>query len=151
MEEHMVTTIRDNIAVRLLAVLGSEFSKLSYMSDVSQNKFGRANKRFGVIPKSALATSGVNGLDTLDHSFEVILTDGYLSGALAQINDELKTERIGELQDRALLIYKDLQVNKGFLDSKVLIVNGLSMSEIEYLDEEKVAILRFEINIKYKT
>ncbi len=147
----MVKTIRDNIAIRLLATLGSDYVKLSFGSDLSMNKFGRSVKRFAVIPKSAVVVvDGPAGANTIDHRFEIILTDGYVNGAAAQLNDDLKLEKIGELQDKALLIYKDLQMNKSSLNGQVLIVNGLNVSEIEYLDEEKVAVLKIEINIKYK-
>ena len=146
----MVKTIRDNISARILATLGSEYVKLSFGSDVTMNKFARATKRFAVIPKGASVVEGLSGMNTMDHRFEIVLTDGFVSGAATQLNDDLKLEKIGELQDKALILYKDLQMNKSVLDSQVLIVNGLSINEIEYLDEEKVAVLKIEINVKYK-
>jgi hypothetical protein len=145
----MVKTIRDNITARLGTVLTGH-SKLSYVANVSANKFGQALKRFGVTPDGAAETSGSTNLNTMDHRFTITLTDGYNSGAVNQINDDLKMERIGELQDRALTIYKDLQVNKSSISTSVLIINNLNINAVEFLEEEKVAVIKFEINIKYK-
>ena len=146
----MVKTIRDNMITRVGTVLGVNYSKLSFAGDLSSNKFGKSLKRFAVTPDSASEASGSVGANTLDHRFIITLTDGYNTGAAGQLNDDQKMERIGELQDRALDIYVDLQVNKSLLSLNVLIVNNLSISAVEFLDEEKVAVIKFEINVKYK-
>lgn len=146
----MVKTIKDNIYTRLNLVLGIDYSKLSFAGDLTLNKFGKVSKRYAVTPKSAQVVEGTSGANTLDHRFEIIITDSFQAGAKSQLNDDLKLEVIGELQDKALLIYKDLQLNKSLLNAQVLIVNGLSMNEVEFLEEEKTAVLKIEINIKYR-
>jgi hypothetical protein len=146
----IVKNIRENVTSRVQATLGSGFSKLSHASEVSLNKFGTASKRFAVSPENAFEVSGSTSLNTLDHRFIVTLTDGFANGTMSQVNDDLKMERIAELQDQALLIYKDLQTYKSLVSASVLIINGLSISAIEFLDEERVAVLKFEFNVRYK-
>ena len=146
----MVKTITDNISLRLIAVLGPTFVKLSFGSDVSLNKFGRSTKRFAVVPRGANTTDGAVGINTLDHRWEITLTDGYVSGPAMAINDDLKLAKVSELQDNALSVYRDLQLNKSLLSSGILIVNQLNMNEVVFLEEENVAVLKFEVNIKYK-
>jgi hypothetical protein len=145
----MVKTINDGILARLLVVLPT-YSKLSFGSNVSLNKFGRSSKRFGVIPKGASDSSGSVGVNTIDHSFEITLTDGYVSGPAMGLNDDLKMLKVSELQDNALLVYKDLQLNKNLLASGILIVSEINMSEVVFLEEENVAVLKFDLKIKYK-
>lgn len=147
----MVKTITDNIITRLPAVLGSGFVKLSFGSDVSLNKFGRSTKRFAVTPSGAFSTFGAVGINTIDHKWLITLTDGYMNGAAAQLNDDLKMAKIAELQDLALKVFSDLQLNKATISTGILIVNNLIINDIEFLEEEKVAVLKFELNIKYKT
>ena len=146
----MVKTIRDNIITRTGLVLGASFSKISFTGDLSANKFGKSSKRFGVVPDNASETAGVLGANTLDHKFIMVLTDGYNAGAATQVSDDLKMEKIVELQDKALEIYKSLQANKSSISASVLIINNLNINAVEFLEEEKVAVIRFELTVKYK-
>jgi len=146
----MIETLTGNIYTRVSGVLGNTFTKLSFISDLSMNKMNQSSKRYGIIPKSASITDGVMQGNTIDQTFEFILTDGYSNGALAQLNDELKMQRIVELQDKALLIYRDLQTSRVNLSSSVMLVHSLRINDTEFLTEDKVAVVRFEIIIKYK-
>lgn len=145
-----VTNIKDNILVRLAAVLGSDYSKLSYMVNIKDNKFDKASKKYGVLPSSATQVSGVVNKVTMDHEFTLVVTDSFNYGTQSQINDAKKAERINELQDKVLDIYKDLAAQNGFLGPNVLLVNGLRIEQPEFLDEEKVIIQQFSINVKYR-
>lgn len=145
-----ITAIKDNILSRLGNVLGNEYSKLSYVTDVKQNKFGRTSKRFGVLPGSATEISGTLQHVTMDHQFSITLTDSFNSGATAQLNDNLKAERINELQDKVLSVYRDLVLQARNLSANVLSVNNLQIDDPEFVDDEKVIIQKFSINIKYR-
>lgn len=146
----LVTDVKNNILTRVALVLGADYSQLAYVNDVSQNKFKGASKRYGVLPGSANETSGTNQYVTLDHQFQVILTDSYQAGPDSQINDNLKAERINELQDKALAIYKDLATHKSLISASCLIINNLSIESIEFLEDEKVAVQRLNFNVKYR-
>lgn len=143
----MIKTIRDNIMTRIGTVLGSTYSKLSFSQDVSANKFKQSNKRFSVNVKGSNAISGAVNSNTYDHSFEIVITDTYQKGQV--LNDDYLHDVICGLQDKAMLIYKDLQTNKSYLNAKCLIVNSFSMSEPELLEEEKIIVIKFNVNIKY--
>lgn len=142
----LVSQINDGINTRLGIALGNTFSQLNFVTDISLNKFQRASKRYGVMPNSASETAGTVGGTTLDHSFMITLTDSYT----AKDGDSLKAERVNELMDKALDIFTDIQTYKSSLSPKVLIVNQLSIESPEYLEEEKVIILKFAINVKYR-
>lgn len=143
----MIKQIRDNILTRVSIVLGNTYTKLSFSRIIESNKFNQGKKRYSVNSKNMAVTNGVVNSNTLDHSFEIVLTDTYQSGQ--NLNDEYLHEITTGLQDKALAIYKDLQVNKNFLYSKCLVVNNLYINEPIFLEEEKVVILRFNINVKY--
>ena len=147
----IVTEIRNNILTRVGNTLGSTYQKLSFVNDVSQNTFTGSSKRYGVKVGSASETDGRVGAYTLDHSFSIVLVSSYHSPT-NQLNDDLASELAVTLNDLAHTIYKDLATNKSTLSSSgnILIVNNLSINEIEYLTTDKVGVLEFEINIKYK-
>lgn len=145
----MIKTIKDKILERLGVKL-SGFSKMSFSYSIEENKFNKNKKTYGVNSGSFQTTEGASCLNTLDHKFDIVLTDTFLSGGGSQLNDDLKAEKVVELQDKCLMIYKDLQVNKNVLGAGILIVNGLSVSTPEFLEEENIVVLRMSVNIKYK-
>lgn len=146
----MIATITANVISRVSTLLGATYSKLSFADDLNENKWARAAKRYSVVPKSANVTDGVLGSNMIDHRYEITLTDTFSLGPTAALNDDLKIQRINELQDNALLIYRDLQNNKTLLSSSVLIVSGLSINDAVILQDEKIVVIKFELIIKYK-
>lgn len=144
----VINDLRDNILDRVLFCLGSAYSKLSFSHNIESNKFNQAKKRYGVNALSASQTNGVINSNTLNHSFEIVLTDTYQCGQ--ELNDENRHDVAGNLFDKALSIYKDLQKNKNALTTNCLIVNEFSSDEPEYFEEEKIVILRFKLNVKYQ-
>ena len=146
----MIGILRTNILTRMGNLLGNSFSQLSFVNNIHQNKFANASKRYSCLPKGASITEGALQGNTLDHKFELILTDSFNEGAKSNLSDSLQVQRVQELQDNMLLIYRDLQTYKSSLNTGVLIVNELNISEAEFLEEEKVCIIRAIINIKYK-
>lgn len=143
----MIKGIRDNILTRMASVLSTGYSKLSFMDDIAKNKFSQANKRYGANIGGSSSVSGVVGKNTYDHTFSLVITDTYQKGQV--LNDEYKQEVVAGLQDKAMSIYRDLQTNKSSIATNCLIISGFTMSEPAFLDEEKVVIQRFNINVKY--
>lgn len=126
------------------------YSQLAYQVDVSKNKFKGNSKGFAVHPQSASETDSLIGAFTMDHSFNITLTNSYNQGAKSQVGDTLKSSRITELNDDILMAYKDLVNNKSAIDNSILVINNLNIEEAEFLEEEKVIMIKFNINIKYK-
>ena len=145
----VVKDIQNNITDLVQQELGLDYSKLNHVIDHEQNNFKGNTRRYGVIPSSANETDGQNQGFTMDHSFTVKLTDSYQFGANQQISDNEKLRVTNELQDKALRVYKHLQANKTNVLPEALIINDLSVSEVEYVEEERVAVLEFSLNVKY--
>ena len=144
-----INDIKAGIITRLNSSI-STYSQLSYQVDVARNKFKGNSKGFAVHPNSATEVDSLIGAFTMDHSFAITLTNSYNNGASSQIGDTLKSSRITEINDDILTAYKDLVNNKGSIDASILVINDLSIDEAEFLDEEKVITIQFNINIKYK-
>ena len=86
----------------------------------------------------------------MDQTFSVTLTDSYNAGAQSQVNDEAKANVVVTLTDNILSLYKDISVNKKSIDSSVLLINDLSISEAEFIEEEKLAYVTCSFTVKYK-
>lgn len=148
----MVNELKESIQTRIATLLGSGYTKLSYVTNISLNKFKANSSRYGVLPKGATETSGQTSTYTMDHTFSVFIVDGYNDGAANQLNDDVKATKVATLMDKAHQIYRDIAANKALLSAtpNVLVVNNLSIYEVTYIEVEKVMILQFDFNIKYK-
>ena len=144
-----INDIKAGIEARLAIVIPT-YSVLAYQIDIAKNKFKGNSKGFAVQPAPASEVESLLGAFTMDHSFSITLTNSYNDGAKAQLGDALKSSRVTELSDVILDTYKDLVINKGNIDSSILIINDLSIEAAEFLEEEKVITMKFNINIKYK-
>jgi hypothetical protein len=144
-----INDIKAGIISRL-AISIPTYSQLSYQVDVAQNKFKGNSKGFAVHPQSATETDSLVGAFTMDHTFSITLTNSYNEGSKSQIGDSLKSSRITELNDDILIAYKDLVNNKGNIDNTILVINDLNIEDAEFLEEEKVITVKFNVNIKYK-
>ncbi len=145
-----INNITDKLIARMALVLGSDYKPLNYVIDIAKNKFTGNTKRYGVIPSPSTEASGETQSFTMDHSFTLKITDTYSNGATNQINDSAQAQKMRDLQDKALEIYNDVAVNKSIIGEGILIVNSLSMDEVEFLEDDKVAYLEFTINVKYR-
>lgn len=145
-----ITTIKSGIESRLDISIPN-YSKLSYQINIEDNKFKGNSAGYSVLPNSASEQDGLLGAVTLDHSFNITLTNSYNAGAKSQIGDELKTSRIAELQDDLRTVYRDLVVNKSGIDASILLVSQLDISEPEFIEESSVIFIKATVTIKYKT
>jgi hypothetical protein len=143
----MIKNIYDNILIRMGTLL-TGYSKLSFVTNLEKNKFGQITSRYGLLTKGAGSNSEMVGKNVLDHKFEITLTNSFGANTLG--NDDEKSNRINVLQDKCLEIYRDLQLNKSVIDSSILIINGIEISEPEFMEEEKIIIIKCSINVKYK-
>ena len=145
----MVSNIKAGIESRIDASLPS-YKKLSYQLDIAKNKFKGDRKGYAVTPLSSNETDSTLGVLTMDQTFSVTLTDSYNAGAQSQVNDEAKANVVVTLTDNILSLYKDISVNKKGIDSSVLLINNLSISEAEFIEEEKLAYVTCSFTVKYK-
>ena len=127
--------------------LGATYQELPFIYDVSKNNLRRAEKAYGVRPLSALPTEGVTKVYTLDHDFEVILSDTFARGD----SDSQRETALNTMYDKADEIFKALIATKINLAATVLHVFGPTLSEPEFFDDNKMVILRMQYTVKYRS
>jgi hypothetical protein len=145
----MINLIKDGVTQVVQNYLGVNYQPLSFVHDVEKNSFNKSNKRYGIKVLGASSVDGSLGGITLDHTFELVLTDSFNSPA-NQLNDSVKSQRAIELQQKAVELAKEIQKQRSVISPNIMIINGLQLSECEYLEEDKIAVQKFQINVKYK-
>lgn len=139
--------VRDAMVVEIAAELGAEYSALPYLEDVEKNNFLSNNNRYGVRALGALEVPGVTKNVHITQTFEVVLTKGY---QVSNLDDTEQRERAYDNQQNLLCIYKRLVNTRAGIPGTVLNITNLSVSEPEYLLEEKVAVQRATMDITFR-
>ncbi len=144
----IIEDLVESINTEVQGVPGVSFKPLQYVLDVERNSFRGNNDRFGVIHGEANQLPGVTRFATWNQSYTIVLTTGYVESA----KDDLKARNASiELYDLMHKIHKQLIQQKCGEPSIVLHVpSTIEIEEPEYLDEEKVTILRANIEIQYR-
>lgn len=145
----MATTVSDIITqVKSIAAaeLGATYQELRYVYDVSGNDIRAGKLAYGVRPLEAETVAGVTREYTLNHRFELILTD-----TIARANsDEDAQAALGTMYNKADEIFRDMVKSKINLASVVLGVFEPSMSEPEFFNEQKLVVLRMQFTVRYR-
>lgn len=146
----MIDSMRDvknAMAVEIAAQLGVEYSALPYLENIEKNNFRSNNNRYGVRALGALEVPGVTKNVHITQTFEVVLTKGYYE---SNLDDTEQRERAYDNQENLLDIYKRLVNTRAGIPGTVLNITNLSVSEPEYLLEEKVAVQRATMDITFR-
>jgi len=143
-----ITDLITGLETRLAFVLGAEYSPLTNVTEVEKNSFKNANKRYGVVARQASEVAGTLKHLTIDQVFQVTLTNGFSTSLTA--GDANKREKTEELQDLVCEIYADLKSTKSGSPSVVIDTQDLEIAIPEFLEEDHVIALRFELTIKYR-
>lgn len=130
-----------------VAAVASTYSEISYAKDLSKNSFKGNFKRYGVIPLSSNESSSVTRALTVDQSFQLILTDGFINTAMSDSSEQAASIA---LQDLANDIYIDLVNTKAGSSSICLQVYDLSLDSPETLQDQSVVIQKSTFKIKYR-
>jgi hypothetical protein len=120
----IMRTIRDGIKTRVASVAGD-----------------------GVRALGALQNPGVNRYTTFTQSFEVVLTKGYIQST---IDDTEQVEKSYDLRAIMLDIYTDLVNTKAGVPASVMNIFNLEFTEPEYLEEDKVVVTRYTMDITFR-
>ena len=145
-----ITTLVSGINTRVKAVLGSEYSELGNIIDVSINPFKGSSKRYGVLAGDIVETesgAGVLGSYTVTQDFQVKVTNKH---ATSQAGDSSKRTVMISLLEKCLLIYKDLVSNKAGSPSIVLNVLDGMTTENTFHDTENVCEATINLQILYR-
>lgn len=142
-----VTDISNGINTRLLAVLGSSYKQLPFVNDISKNSLSISNMMYGNRPLPAFEAETVTKRLTFLHTFEIIVTTGYSD---SNIDDAPQVAAALGLYEQMLEIHEDMENTRCGVPATVLNVLNASMSEPEYLENEKVVVLRATIDVLYR-
>jgi len=142
-----VSTILTN-GKAVIAALLPTWHELKYVYDVSKNSTRDARLGYAFIPLDGVTPdSQVNGSYTMDHRFEVIITDIIVRG---KSDSEIQTS-ISSLMDTADNIFKDLVNTKVGAPTIVLNVFSPSISAPEILEAKDLLVIRLQVTIKYRS
>ena len=142
-----MTQIKNALLSEISTELGASYKQLAYVVDIAKNSFKTSNDRYGVRALNAGATPGVTKTVTMLQSFEVVLTKGYIQSS---IDDTEQVSKSYELRESAFDIFRNAVNNKVALSSVVMYVSNLQVSEPEYLEDDKVVIMRCTMDILYR-
>jgi len=138
--------IIEGIEGRIESVL-PDYRKLRYYYDVEKNDYKGNDERFAVIPMGVESQEGVIRSITVNQDFQIVLTDGYRNGPK---DDENLQDKIKALYDKMDDVLNDLFINKLGVPTIVLLSTLSGFDEPEILEENKVAVLRMNIIVRYR-
>lgn len=127
--------------------LGATYQRLPFVYDVTKNDVRHATLAYAVRPLSAIPAETVTKVYTLDHEFELILTDTIARA----VSDDERRSALNTMYNKADEIFKALVNTKINLASTVLLVTSPSMSEPEFLYDHKFVVLRMQFTVKYRS
>jgi hypothetical protein len=124
------------------------YSPIDYQILIEKNKYTKSNNRFAVHALDCIqADVGIACNLTLDQTFEVLLFAGYKT---SQVNDSEQMIETLQLQQKVVDIYKYIYSSK-VAGVGVVQVSQMTIDAPEYLEEDKVALIRFRFTVKYRT
>ena len=127
--------------------LGATYQRLAFIYDLSKLDIRRGRLAYGIRPLSAVPSSGIVRAFTLDHEFELILTDTIARG----LDDSQRETAIDVMYDKADELMKLMINTKINLSNFVIHVFQPSISEPEFFDDNKVVALRTQYIVKYRS
>lgn len=143
----LITTILSAVKSNIATVLGGAYSELDYTHDVSKNKWKGSNSRYGVLALESIQTSGVTSYYTVDHKFQVILTNSYKTG---DNNDSDLSSKLLTMQELFHDIYVSLYKAKCGAPSVVMNIRDITIDEYELLADDKVIKITATFLITYR-
>lgn len=129
------------------AELGSDYRELDYLEDVAKNSFRSGNDRYGVRALGGIQEPGVTKMVTITQQYEIVLTKGYTE---SNIDDDPQVSKSYDNRENLLDIYKRLVNNRGGLPGTIINITDLTISEPEFLVDDKIAIQRATLSITYR-
>ena len=114
---------------------------------MNKNNFKQSRSKYGVRPLTTFEINGVVKATTHQHSFEVVLTDGYVNNGISDANIQSVVLQAFENMNS---IYKRVEQVRAGAPTQVLNVTNLVISEPEILDVDKVVVLRATIDVLYR-
>ena len=126
-----------------------EYKALRYEYDINSNSDRDYKKRYGVTIDSANVVQNTIGFITMEHTFNVVLTNSFLN----KDSDASKNKSLAEVYDAAEAITAAINCRKLDLASptyNVLLISNLSLDTPEFLTDTNIIALRLNLDIRYK-
>jgi len=145
-----IATLVTGLETRVLAVLGSGYTELGFVVDVSDNSFKGSETRYGVLAgdiSQVESSGGVLGSYTVVQDFTIKITNRW---ATSQAGDSSKRDTMVVLLDKTLLIYKDIINNKAGSPTLVLNVLDGMTTDSTFHDDDYVAEATMNIQLLYR-
>lgn len=127
-------------------VLGPTYQRLAFIYDVTKLHERQARLAFGFRPLGAVPVPSVTKSITQDQEFELILTDTFGRG----VTDEQREAALDVMYDKQDDIMAQMMLTKINLASVVISVTQPSISEPEFVDDNKLIVLRTQYIVKYR-
>lgn len=143
---NIVEQINDGLTTTLGTTLGSPYQELSHMINIEAENLKGNKQRYGVRPLGGSSAAGLTRNYTLDHEFEIIISDEYFPNPS---NDQNQREAAFGLFNKMDSFLKEVFISKAGLPSIILNIDNISMDEPNY-EIKNVVILRAQLNIKYR-
>lgn len=135
------------IKAEISAELGASYRELAYVENVAKNTFRSGNNRYGVRALGAIQIPGVTKTVTITQDFEIVLTKGFVE---SNLDDDPQVAMSYDNRENLLDIYKRLVNNRAGLPGTVLNIFDMTISEPEFLEDDKIAIQRANMSITYR-
>lgn len=126
------------------------FKPLQYVLNLEMNAEDRIAKRFGFVPEQTTSVTGRSiGFLTVDHAFQIILTDS----SIDKDSDAPLREKTYKLYEQAYLLLKEFAQKKPTLPTptnQILLITGNGFELPQNLSHNSGIALRMNINIQYR-
>lgn len=142
-----VKQITDGINSKINGLFSPSYKQLSYIQNVEANNFIVSKNGYGARPLSLVEFSGAVKTLSYRHTFEIVFTKGYLH---SNINDNELNQCIFDLYSNTFDTFAELERTKIGLPAIVLNVDNLLIQEPQILDEDKVVVLRANVDVLYR-
>jgi len=127
-----------------------DFKELLYATDLETNACGKLDNRFGFLAGGAtFKTGGSMGFTTMDHSFEVILTDE-MKNQDSDAPLQNKTNKLFEYMNEVIKCFEKQKLILATPTNCILIITGVSLEKPEFLNENSGVALRANFNFQYR-
>lgn len=147
MGDDKVRQIIDNSKSLASTTFGAEYQALRFIYEVEKNHLRGQRLGFAVRPLAASPAETVTKTFTLNQDFEIILTD-----SIARADDDSQKEEVIKVMYDMLDDFFQALINtKLSLPTIVLFVSAPSMSEPEFIDDNKLVILRAQYTVRYRS
>ncbi len=138
------------VAIKALLPGITGHTQIDYEYDIELNSDKGYEKRFGFIPEGAAFADGRSlGFTTMNHAFQLILTDDYKN----KDDDTKQNTALMALYTAAEDVLKQLQKSKLALPTpgnQVLLISGLTFDDPGFTGDNGTVALRANLNIQYR-